>query len=141
MKTLLPGLFETLSMYADILPAGKGSPVYPFSSFVININVSTLAHRDWGDEDVCLVISFLASSGGELCLYEPGVVLGLEPGDVVIFKSSLITHFNLPYVGKRVSMVMHSDRHAKSWVKDFNGWDGNIYLSTSRNVPGDIIET
>ena len=42
----------------------------------------------------------------------------METGEVVIFKSAEINHFNLHYNGKRASLVFHTDRAARSWAKD-----------------------
>jgi hypothetical protein len=52
------------------------------------------------------------------CRIEPGVVLKMKTGDVIIFKSSEIIHFNLHYSGKRASLVFHTDRGARSWAKE-----------------------
>lgn len=134
LKELLPNSYETLSYLVEALPNCDISPVYPFSGFVLNVNVSTRIHRDWGDEDICLVLVLSDCLGGELCLMEPGVVLKLNTGDIVIFKSAEISHFNLHYTGKRASMVFHTDKMARSWAKDRNGWDHNIHmLSTCSN--------
>jgi len=115
----------------EILPCNDASPVYPFSGFVINLNVTTRIHRDWGDQDICLVLVIKDGIGGELCLMEPGIVLGLRNGDAVVFASSKISHFNLHFIGKRASLVFHSDASATSWVKDRNGWKHNVYFRTT----------
>ena len=96
----------------------------------MNLNVATRIHRDYRDENICIVISISEGSGGELCLMELGLVLDLQCGDVVIFKSSKLSHFNLHYTGKRASLVFHSDKTSESWVKDRNGWKNNIYMVT-----------
>ena len=57
-------------------------------------------------------------------------MLKLYTGDVIIFKSAEISHFNLHYAGKRASLVFHMDRAAKSWAKDRNGWHNIHMLST-----------
>jgi hypothetical protein len=66
---------------------------------VININVYTKAHRDSGDRHLCLVIPIGHFEGGGLCLLENGLVLELRNGDIAIFRSSEVTHFNLDYRG------------------------------------------
>jgi hypothetical protein len=137
VKVLLPETYETLSFLIEALPNCDTSPVHPFSGFVLNVNVSTRIHRDWGDEDICLVLVLSDCVGGELCLMEPGVVLNLKTGDVVIFKSSEISHFNLHYSGKRASMVFHTDRAARSWAKDRNGWQHNMYMLSTRSSDTD----
>lgn len=57
---------------------------------------------------------------------EPGLVLDLKNGDVVIFTSKDISHFNLHFTGKRASLVFHSDKCFKAWVKNANGWLHNV---------------
>ena len=137
MKELLPDSHTTLSYLIEALPNCDVSPVHLFSGFVVNINVSTRIHRDWGDEDICLVLVLSDCVGGELCLMEPGVVLKLNTGDVVIFKSSEISHFNLHYFGKRASLVFHTDKAARSWAKDRNGWNHNLYMLSTNSRDSD----
>jgi hypothetical protein len=101
---------------------------HPFTGIVININVATLGHRDRKDKRICLVLPIGDFTGGELCLYEPGLVIALRPGDLVIFPSYRYTHFNLDYEGLRSSLVLHSDKEGDRWLTDRNGWVGNEYL-------------
>jgi hypothetical protein len=56
VKELLPDSYESLSYLIEALPNCDTSPVHPFSGFNLNVNVSTRIHRDWGDEDICLVL-------------------------------------------------------------------------------------
>lgn len=126
LETLLPGTFEELSILVERLPNSGVSPVYPFAGYVLNMNVSTRIHRDIGDQDICLVLVISDCEGGELVLLEPGLVLDLQNGDAVIFTSKDISHFNLHFVGRRASLVLHTDKCAKRWVKDGNGWMRNI---------------
>ena len=44
-----------------------------------------------------------------LCLEELGIKLDLANGDVVIFPSQKISHFNTHFKGERVSIVFHTD--------------------------------
>ncbi|KAG1837772.1 hypothetical protein F4604DRAFT_1532350, partial [Suillus subluteus] len=44
IKKCLPTEFEVLAQLAQDLPGGDVSPVFPFLSLVVNLNVSTLAH-------------------------------------------------------------------------------------------------
>lgn len=59
---------------------------------------------------------------------EPGLVLSLRNGDVVVFPSCDITHFNLHFIGRRASIVFVSDKWLTGWLKDGNGWNGNIHI-------------
>src|SRR5688500_17490844 len=114
----------------DILPLGDPTSLHPFSSFVINFNVSTLVHKDFKDKEVCIVFQLSNCTGGELCLVEPGLVIKLRSGDGVIFRSHEISHFNLHFKGERVSLVFHTDRSMDNWSQDRNSWSHNIYMRT-----------
>jgi hypothetical protein len=105
------------------------SPAHPFGGFVLNINVVTGAHRDFKDLKICLVLVIGDHIGGELCLVEPGLVLQLRNGDMAIFPSGRITHFNLHYTGTRASVVLHSDYAGKKWGESRNGWTHNNFMS------------
>jgi hypothetical protein len=133
VELLLPKDSQELAQYVEILPCHQISPAYPFGGFVLNLNVSTLIHRDWKDLNLCMVIVISEDCvGGELALLEPGLVLDLQNGDMVLFPSGKISHFNTHYKGMRASLVFHSDSSAQSWIKDRNGWNGNIYFSSTQ---------
>lgn len=131
MKELLPEEYTILSKYVDILPSNDVSPVYPFTGFVLNINVTTLVHRDPEDERICIVLVISDCEGGELCFLESGMVIALKLGDLIVFPSTKLTHFNTHFSGKRVSIVFHSDKHFRRWAESNNGWLGNTRLATS----------
>jgi hypothetical protein len=131
VKQLLPDEYAVLSQYVDILPCNDVSPVYPFTGFVLNINVTTLLHRDPEDEKFCLLLIVSDCEGGELCFLEPGLAFGLKLGDVIAFPSTKLTHFNAHFSGYRNSLVLHSDKHFRRWVEDNNGWKGHTRLTTS----------
>ncbi|KIM35959.1 hypothetical protein M413DRAFT_32093 [Hebeloma cylindrosporum] len=129
LEQLLPQEYEILSQYCDILPGDGIAPAYPFGGWVINLNVSTLIHRDYQDLRLCLIVVASDCEGGELCLEKPGVALKLENGDAVIFASSKLSHFNSHFKGKRASLVFHSDVSAKAWVENRNGWDHTLSMN------------
>jgi hypothetical protein len=52
-------------------------------------------------------------------------------GDVVIFPSGHITHFNLDYEGTRCSLVMFMDKQGDEWVKNRNGWAHHMVMDDS----------
>lgn len=68
------------------------------------------------------------TEGGELAIYELGIVFGLRSFDAIFFRSKYLTHFNLHFRGIRGSLVFHSDGHGKKWVHNRNGWEENIYM-------------
>lgn len=128
LRQFFPDIYQEIQVYADALPNHEFSPAHPFTGFVININVSTLGHRDRKDLEACMVLDIGEHEDGDLVLYEPGIVLPLRNGDVVLFFSDRLTHFNLKFIGKRASLVLHSDVSGLEWVKNCNGWEGNLHL-------------
>ncbi|KAG1861710.1 hypothetical protein F4604DRAFT_1522192, partial [Suillus subluteus] len=100
----LPDEYKVLVKLVDILPNAEGSPVRPFLSLVMNINVCTVAHRDAKDFELCLVLAVGEFTGGGLVMREQGLVAELRNGDFALFRSGETTHFNLDYLGRRVSL-------------------------------------
>ena len=95
---------------------------------MVNIGAQLEPHTDPKDDGLCVVIPFGSWKGGELCLYDAGIVLELEPGDVVLFPSDRITHFNLEVEGLCGSLVMATDRDIKgSWMENRNNWGHAIH--------------
>lgn len=129
MQKHLPDIYDFLEMDCNLLPSNQTSPVEPFLGFVVNLNVVSRCHRDGGDRKFCVVVPIGEFEGGELCLMEPGLVLPLTNGDVTLFPSCSVTHFNLHYVGERASLVLHTDKEIEKWRLDRNGWENNVTLS------------
>lgn len=118
--------YEDLEMDALVLPGNHFSLVHPFLSLVINLNVVTQGHRDAKDKSMCLVLAIGDFTGGDICLYEPGLVISLRNGDFILFPSFRLTHFNLHFVGQRASMVLHTDKEMDKWTQGGrNGWETN----------------
>ena len=74
------------------------------------------------DKLLCLVLAVGRFTGGGLVMKEQGLVLDLEHGDFAVFASGDTTHFNLNYVGERVSLVLHTDGGFDRWENGQNGW-------------------
>ena len=129
LKHYLPNEVEVISADASILPSGGTSIVQPFLGFVINMNVVTRAHRDVKDHHLCLVMPIGDFKDGELCFFESGLVIPLSHGDIIVFASRDITHFNLHYRGRRASFVYHTDNAITDWTKFFNHWGENKYFA------------
>jgi len=127
---IAPGAYKVVCEYVKNLPMNDHPPFYPFSGIVINMNAVSTIHRDEKDEDWCALIIMQDGEGAELCLLEPGLVLTLKTGDLVLFPSKYISHFNLHFTGKRSSFVLHTDHGGATWVKDFNKWKGNMYFKS-----------
>ena len=76
----LPDAFDRLRVFCEILPLNQMPATYPFPGFVLNIQVCTEAHVDANDDTICVVIPFGPYEGGELVLYEAGLVLEIQEG-------------------------------------------------------------
>jgi hypothetical protein len=124
----LPDAFDRLRVFCEILPLNQMPATYPFPGFVLNIQVCTEAHVDANDDTICVVIPFGPYEGGELVLYEAGLVLEIQEGDILIFPSYCLTHFNLHFTGVRGSVVMHSDKAVTTWNANRNGWNRHIVV-------------
>jgi len=120
-------------MTLEAMPCNESSPVYPFSGYVLNVNIITRAHKDANDKEICLVIVIVDDDkvGGELYLVEPGLVLALRNGDVVIFDSTKVSHFNQHFIGQWGSFIFQTDRHMDGWAGSRNGWKHNIHIRTT----------
>ena len=124
----MPDTYKHLEAYARLLPCNNQALSAPFLGLVINLNVATAAHRDSKDDSLCLVLAVGDYEGGELVLYEPGLVIPLQNGDFVLFPSCELTHFNLHYTGRRASIVLHTDREMAKWHTGRNGWSNNVHF-------------
>ena len=136
----MPEEYEIVKLFADVLPADASSPAFPFSGFVVNLNVTTRIHRDDKDLHFCvvLVISSEDCEGGDTCFLEVGIRLGMRSGDLLVFPSTVLSHFNLHFKGKRASVVMHTDGAGLEWVKERNGWSGSDFMNVSSMGTGDL---
>lgn len=119
---MLPEETKELRIYIEQLPLGASSPCAPFGGFVINIDACTDGHQDVKDKRMCLVAPLGKFTGGQLCLYEGGLSFDLQLGDVLVFPSWRITHFNAHFQGMRATIVLHTDRAADSWTRNCHGW-------------------
>lgn len=135
MRDHLPKLYDKISWVVEAVPYKEASPAYPFTGFVININVRTQGHRDGMDHDSCLVMALGDFEGAEICLYEPRLVFELKNGDFVIFPSQKITHFNTDFTGIRGSLVCHSDSALAQSLRDktHRGYKGNPEYEQQRS--------
>ncbi|KAG1771395.1 hypothetical protein EV702DRAFT_977391 [Suillus placidus] len=83
----LPDDYTVLAELVDILPNVCGSPVNPFLSLVVNINVCTIGHRDSKDFRLCLVLPISNFVGGGLVMRVQGIVVEMRNGDFACFRS------------------------------------------------------
>jgi hypothetical protein len=130
IKQHLPEVHGKLSLFCDILPLNEKPATHPFPGCVINLQVTTEGHLDDGDDTMCVVIPFGDFEDGELVLLEAGMMVDLREGDVFMFPSFQLTHFNMFFKGVRGSVVLHCDKDASRWKLDRNGWIGHIATFT-----------
>ena len=71
--------------------------------------------------------------GGDLCLKEPGIRLPMRCGDVVVFPSHQLSHFNSHFVGERLSLVFHTDSTGDIWYQQRNFWANNVYMHAEQH--------
>ncbi|KAJ7253460.1 hypothetical protein C8J57DRAFT_1519188 [Mycena rebaudengoi] len=127
LKSYLPDEYDEISIFAESLPFGASSPAYPFAGFVLNISACTWAHRDLKDKRLCIVLPMAEFQGGQLCIYETGFSFDLRMGDVLVFPSCDLTHFNLHFSGMRATLVLHSDRNGDDWASEGrSGWAAHV---------------
>jgi hypothetical protein len=134
LSKIWPEKYKDVKLFADVLPLNHNPTAYPFASFVINIQALTDPHKDSLDLEPCVVIPFGKWEQGDLVLFEPGIVLELQLGDVLFFPSCFFTHFNLPYAGTRCSLVMFTDKHGLDWVRYRNGWEKHMVVNADSDT-------
>jgi hypothetical protein len=126
IKKHLPDIHSELALFCEILPLNSRPSTHPFPGCIINLSVATEAHWDAGDDLICVVIPFGEFEDGELVLLEARTILDIQEGDVFMFPSFQLTHFNMAFKGVRGSIVMHSDKDAKRWKLNRNGWQHHM---------------
>lgn len=102
----------------------------PFTSLVINVNVTTLVHGDRDDVGGSVTITVGNHKGGEIVLHEAKLVIETLNGDYVVFRSNWYSHFNLHYKGKRASIVIHGDKQSVAYQQNnCGGWANNDFFA------------
>jgi hypothetical protein len=107
---------------SSVLPLQSQCPFHPHSSCVANIDAMSSPHYDSKDSCSCILCPFGEFEGGELVLWELGLIIKLRPFDILDFMSKNIFHFNLWYSGKRGSLVLQTDGSNPDYHKNHNNW-------------------
>lgn len=116
-----------LNFPKDLPPGVDALPFDVFAMLVHNWfeeNSGSDWHIDLNDfrNGYCAVVCYGKFSGGEVIFPELGIALKLEPGDVLFFKSSQLTHGNAPVVGLRRSVVLTTHNNViyshEHWIDD-----------------------
>ncbi|KAG8711822.1 hypothetical protein FRC09_020392 [Ceratobasidium sp. 395] len=125
LKQRFPDLMGRHAQFSASLGPTYTMGCAPFCMAVLNIQPVTNGHRDMSDpvDSICLVLALGDFTGGELCLYAPGLVLELPHGSCVAIRSKRDIHFNLHFKGQRFSFVLTSDKCLKRWAEESNHWE------------------
>ena len=115
-----------MGLYCDVQPMDRNIPTSPFSGFFLNLCVATDGHTDPNDHGPCAIFTVGPYKGGQLVLDDIGLVIDLQPGQVLFFPSRFVTHYNLHFHGLRASVVMSFDKDGLKWVKTENGWTAHL---------------
>ncbi|KAJ3111134.1 hypothetical protein HDU96_005941 [Phlyctochytrium bullatum] len=92
-----------------------------FSTLVYNRHCQTFPHKDSGDlpQGWCVVVPFGGFTGGNLRLIDTGLEFHVESGQVIAFKSALLTHSNAQFHGFRNSLVFYTDKRLYDWLEGY----------------------
>ena len=58
---------------------------------------------------ICALLGFGRWTGGELVLESLGLVIDTHPGNLILFRSNILSHFNLDFDGFRSTLVCQVD--------------------------------
>jgi len=58
-------------------------------------------------------------AGGELVFTALTTYVPFPAGSIIIFQSSIISHYNMPVDGKQYSMVFMTDKNLYKWAESF----------------------
>jgi hypothetical protein len=75
---------------------------------------SVRKHVDYGDcrNGFCMIMAFGNYKGANLKFPELGLKVRMRPGDVIIFKSHLLSHYTTNIVsGRRIALVFYADHN------------------------------
>jgi hypothetical protein len=122
-------IYNEISAWIQKLPSNANPVADPWSGVVVNANCASRAHRDVGDDKYCMVLAVSDCTGGDLVFHDLGLVFSARNGDVSVFRSVSLTHYNLDFNGIRGSLVFHSDKAGERWKRNANEWNKNTYFS------------
>ena len=106
-KEKFPELFLSYECLSKKLPE---QPMGVFPTVAVNKGPCS-PHKDEKDyrDGLCFVLPFGDFTGAELAIKEMKIEIQLRPGDLVAFKSHLLTHWNKPMQGTRYSLFFAHD--------------------------------
>ncbi|RPA78531.1 hypothetical protein BJ508DRAFT_329155 [Ascobolus immersus RN42] len=122
IKNLLENNYKEIhDMYDAVqVPKGCRKAAPPFCMVALNKDAVTKRHRDLGDtpEGICAVFAWGDfEEGGDVVIDELEMVIPLQPGQLIFFRSFLLTHWNLPVPkgSTRNSFVLFTDKEMHNW--------------------------
>jgi len=115
IKNNYPDIWE---IYKEVrVPAGCHKFAGLFAAVAINKMVQTKVHKDLGDikGGICVIICWGKFQGGELVFTELSTCVPFPAGSIIMFRSAIISHYNMPVEGERYSMVFMTDKNLYKW--------------------------
>ena len=99
----------------------------------INFNTISGYHIDRDDDKYgfCWLVPLGEWEGGDLIFPQINVRIKLKPGNILLFRSNLLVHGNLPCLGVRHSLVFFT--HNNLFPETFQHVENNNY-SNNRNT-------
>src|SRR5207302_9481004 len=93
-----------------------------FAAVVINKMVETKIHKDLGDRKggICVIICWGKFQGAELVFTELTTCVPFLAGSIIMFRSAIISHYNMPVDGNRYSMVFMTDKNLCKWSASYS---------------------
>ncbi|RPA75961.1 hypothetical protein BJ508DRAFT_331557 [Ascobolus immersus RN42] len=118
LKANHPDVFEEYDKIQ--LPHGIDKTAFwPFCMMALNRNYLSLPHKDLQDfvRGFCLLHCWGDFVGGELTIKELKLKIPIRPGQIILFRSALLTHWNQPIQegGIRHSMVLFTPWRMLDW--------------------------
>ncbi|RPA73283.1 hypothetical protein BJ508DRAFT_334238 [Ascobolus immersus RN42] len=104
----------------DLPPCIDKTLFWPFCMMAINRNCYSLPHKDLNDfaRGFCFLLCWGKFKGGEVTFKELGMKLPLKRGQLLIFRSALLTHWNQPVTsGIRHSLVLFTPARMFDWKR------------------------
>ncbi|RPA72983.1 hypothetical protein BJ508DRAFT_314248 [Ascobolus immersus RN42] len=142
LKRMDEKLYEEYSSI-ELPPFVDKTLFWPFCMLAINRNCFSLPHKDLNDlaRGFCFLLCWGDFKGGDVTFAELRLKIPLQKGQLLVFRSALLTHWNQPvYEGVRHSMVLFTPSRMFNWkqittVQVLNRWNREIkdcteYLAT-----------
>jgi len=111
---------ELWEIYYQIkVPAGCHKFAGLLATLAIYKSAQTKVHKDLGDSKggICVLICWGKFHGGELVFTELRACVPFHAGSIIIFRSAIISQYNMSVEGDRYSMVFKTDKNLYKWLQ------------------------